>query len=402
MKKLSTVPPKKSQTPSDASSIWALAYSELATLLKEHDLKTWITVLKVLTPDEVHFGLNLEPNVKLYLLAPNAYFIASIRRKFETPLAEALLRAGLAPDQWDLITPPEIISRRHRDFLSKEQQDKATGSLAELMNVPLVGSAIPNVIAKSLLFAPTNRGAVRPHYKDWREVPLIHVHQSLYSLAFRHDQLDQNDLTAYLILIRIAHQNPAFVASFSGYELLQQMRKKRSEYGWLRECLDRMTGTIIRVATTDEAGKPKFYQEALAPRLLGFEGDKKYHLALSPTMFHLLGFDHFSYIDLDSRFKLGTSQQALALQTYLSTTQSPHYFKVMDIFRLWGQNYNSGLASFMADFRRRCIKPLLDIGFLTHVEENASRKIPLADKSIGFYFKSPAGSLPVPPKLIEP
>ena len=399
MKKLPASPKKMDQIPKDVLSIWALASSELAGQLTSHDRKTWLDALKALTPNEVHYGLNLEPNIKLYLLAPNGFFTTNFRRKFGARLTEVLLGAGLAPDQWDLITPPEIISRQHSNFLNKEQQEKAAGSLAALLNVPLMGSAIPNVIAKSLLFAPTNRGATRPHYKDWRDVPLIHVNQSLYSLAFRHDQLDQNDLTAYLILIRLAHENPTFVASFSGYELLQQMRKKRSEYSWLRECLDRMTSTIIRVATTDEAGKPKFYQEALAPRLLGFEGDKKYHLALSPTMFHLLGFDHFSYIDLDSRFKLGTSQQALALQTYLSATQSPHYFKVMDIFRLWGQNYNSGLASFMADFRRRCIKPLLDIGFLTHVEENPSRKITLASKSIGFYFKSP--SAPTSPKLLS-
>jgi hypothetical protein len=371
--------------------IWDAVLSDLSTSIDFYSFESYIKPLMPLPPEEVYPGLNLEPKMSLFILAKNTFIKNFIKKTFIIHLNIALKKHDIQHQQWDIITQDEVI-KLYWDCLPPERMQKAGERLQRLQEQTLSGSIVPNVVAKSMLFKPIKKGP-RPYYKDWHEVPLIHSLKDQYSLAFRHEQLDQADLTAYLLLLKLAQKHPGMVAIFSGYELLRLMNKTDSEYKWLYSFLNRITSTQILIARPSDGlfsnGPPSdviFYQEALAPALQGRVGKKqqKFRLQLSKSLFHLLGFDSWSYIDLDSRFALGNSQHALALQSFLSATTSPHIFKVMEIIRLWGSGTKITPSAFLADFRRRCIKPLLDIGFLTNVEESRQKK--LEDRTMTFYF----------------
>jgi hypothetical protein len=226
-------------------------------------------------------------------------------------------------------------------------------------------SQLPNVAVQSRIFPPTRKGR-RPVF-NWVEVPVSRDDIEIYQ---RGEQLNQLDLTGWIVLIKFAEED--LVARFSRYEFLKAMRRHDSsrDYRWLRAFLDRIGFTQFAIYFHHNNEKWERYSGALAPQ--DYEDSQGRHVVqLSKPLSALFGFDGWSYINLDQRLALGQNQWAQAFHAYLSTHTCPEnglWCRKQDLKQEWGPEYQDA-SMFLRDFRRRVLKPLHDIDFIKKVEE---------------------------------
>lgn len=239
-------------------------------------------------------------------------------------------------------------------------------------------SVMPNLAAKSLLFRPTAKGR-RPHFPNWEPVPVLNIQHM--EMSFRNYQLDQNDLTGWLVLLQFAKHRQDLIAAFTGKEFLRRMRKQGSsrDYAWLSSFIDRISGTQVRVAISGETenGSRRFrYQGVLAPQAMIEETRELYALELSRALWSFFGIDSWSYVNMEARLALGQNQLAMAFQAFLMANQSPFWTTWETLYSMWGSNQE--LRKFKHAFQDRVFGELLKVG--------AIQKIVKKDKTIGVYW----------------
>jgi hypothetical protein len=227
-------------------------------------------------------------------------------------------------------------------------------------------SQLPNLAVQARIFPPTKKGR-RPLF-DWRFIPSKRDDVEIWQ---RGEQLNQLDLTGWLMLIRFA-KGPDLVAEFTRYEFLRAMRRQDSsrDYRWLRSFLDRIGFTQFAIYLHQEDKKWERYSGALAPQ--DYERSDGLHaVQLSKPLYALFGFDGWSFIDVNQRLALGQKQWAQAFHAWCSANKCPvngFWWKKEELQKEWGLEYHH-TSMFLKDFRRRVLKPLYDIDFIKKVEE---------------------------------
>lgn len=242
-------------------------------------------------------------------------------------------------------------------------------------------SVIPNLAAKAMLFAPVKPGR-RRFVREYTPVPVWGLDD--VEVSYKHEQLNQLDLNVFLMLVNFAkRRGDPYRAAFTRREALRFLRLNDSgkSYINLDSIIDRLGSTRVQVAVLgqDDHGQDRRYvmRDALAPRDYQESVSGKYVVELSKTLSGFMAVDDWSLVSIEQRLELGQNQWALAIHAFLSSSRPPAWFSWEQIHSLWGQGY-AELKKLKYDFKKRVIKPLYDINFLTKVEEK--------DTAIGMWW----------------
>jgi len=270
-------------------------------------------------------------------------------------------------------TPAQTRGETEQNNCNIGQQDKSIADLRlesfreSNQKLSKNKSQLPNLAAQARIFEPVTPGR-RKFFKEWRNIPVIGRNDIVVEHKFH--QLNQLDLTGWLVLLKFSGSN--FISTFTRYEFLKTMKKQDSsrDYNWLRTFIDRIAETRFALYLYKNNTKWERYTGALA--LQDFErSDGKFAVELSQPLAAMFGFDGWSFINIEDRFKLGQNQWAQAFHAWASTHTCPtdgFWWKKEDFWREWGPEYKE-LENFMRLFKRRVIKPLYDIEFIKKVTE---------------------------------
>jgi len=248
-------------------------------------------------------------------------------------------------------------------------------------------SVLPNLAAKAALFAPVRPGRRR---RTWEYEPVPTWGLEGIEVAYKHEQLNQHDLNVYLMLINFARRRGEDVAAFTRYEALRFLRTGTSgrNYQLLDDYIDRLQTTVIRISVdgAEEDQRRKYVlKDALVSRIRQEEHAGLYIVDISNALKGLFAIDDWCLINMEQRLELGANQWALAVHAFLSANKPPAWFSWEQIHQLWGQGYESGLKYLKRDFRKRVLSPLVEMNFITRVEEK--------DTAIGIWWK-PSAQVP--------
>lgn len=243
-------------------------------------------------------------------------------------------------------------------------------------NLSLGNGVIPNLLANTKLFSPISPYDERPYFRKWEKVDNIYRPNSEIEIFKAGEQLDQNDLTAYLVLLRLARPN--LEAVFSRYVFLKLMGLTDGveNYNWFDSFVFRIFGSRISIVRKENNSKRKlkfwgsFVVEASARD--DEYGTNNLCLQLYKPVVALLEEENWSIINMEERLSLRRNQTALSVHAFLSTNKSPKnglWLKKDYLREYWGPNYKNN-GRFMDKFRTRVIKPLGDIGFIKSFDEN--------------------------------
>lgn len=227
-------------------------------------------------------------------------------------------------------------------------------------------SQLPNLAVQARIFEPVTPGR-RKFFKEWHPVSVV-GREDVSVWQFGH-QLNQLDLTGWLLLIKFA--DSSLVSSFTRYQFLKAMKKQGSckDYQWLRTFIDRIGVTQFVISVGEGENKERF-RGSLAPQ--DYEkGENVFAVQLSKPLAAMFGFDGWSFIDLDQRLALGQRQWAQSFHAYLSTHTCPSnglWWRKRDLWQEWGAGYKD-LNTFLKKFRSRVLKPLKQLDFLKQVHE---------------------------------
>lgn len=248
-------------------------------------------------------------------------------------------------------------------------------------------SVLPNLAAKAALFAPVRPGR-RRFVREYTLVPTWGLEG--IEIAYRLEQLNQHDLNVYLMLINFAKRNGGEIAAFSRYEALRFLRAGDGgrNYKLLDDYIDRLQTTTIRISVEGvEEGQSRKYvlKDSLVSRVRQEEHEGLYVVDISNSLKGFFAIDDWTLVNMEQRLELGANQWALAIHAFLSANKPPAWFSWEQIHQLWGQGYESGLKYLKRDFKKRVLKPLLEMDFITRVDEK--------EAAIGIWWKS-SGRLP--------
>lgn len=229
-------------------------------------------------------------------------------------------------------------------------------------------SQLPNLAVQAKIFPPTKKGR-RPLF-DWQLIPSKRDEVEIWQ---RGEQLNQLDLTGWLMLIRFA-TGPELIAEFTRYEFLKAMRKHDSsrDYKWLRGLLSRLGFSQFNIYLYEMENEKKWirYEGALAPQ--NYEASKgKFAVQLSKPLYAFFGFGGWSFINMEQRLALGQNQWAQAFHAFLSTNICPRdgfWWTKDDLWKEWGDGYQNQVV-FLKKFRSRVLKSLYGIDFIKKVKE---------------------------------
>lgn len=230
-------------------------------------------------------------------------------------------------------------------------------------------SQLPNLAVQARIFEPVTPGR-RKFFKEWHPVSVV-GREDVSVWQFGH-QLNQLDLTGWLLLIKFA--DSSLVSSFTKYQFLKAMKKQGSskDYKWLRAFIDRIgvTQFVISVGAGEEKER---FRGSLAPQ--DYEkGENKFAVQLSRPLAAMFGFDGWSFINIDQRLALGQQQWAQAFHAWCSTNTCPangFWWRKQDLWQEWGPEYKD-LENFMRLFKRRVLKPLYGIEFIKKIQEKST------------------------------
>lgn len=276
-----------------------------------------------------------------------------------------------------------VLSRRRRDSVEELTSEQSTGIvpnsyevmaaenfIATSMSLAKNKARIPNIVTQTKIFEVTKQER-RPFYESWTDV-LVNF-DNIY-VQKRFEQLNQHDLTGWLMLLKFSGED--MIARFTAYEFLKALGKSDSEtnYIWLAKFLDRIGSSQIAIIKKSNTPKDRErFRGSLAPVSYerGAGGGRLHAVQLYKPMAVFLGIDGWSYLDIEQRLSLGSSQWAQSFHAYLATQSCPktgYWWKKGDLFTWWGTSY-SEYQTFIKEFRRRVLKPLVEIGVITKVAE---------------------------------
>lgn len=244
-------------------------------------------------------------------------------------------------------------------------------------------SVLPNLAARSTLFAPVKRGR-RPFSRDWTPVELLTISglpdpkMEGVEVTYRGEQLSQLDLSVWLMLISFDQRRGGEgTAAFSRAEALRWLRKKDGSrnYQLLDAHIARLGWTQAQIVVhgQDENGKTESIKYTGSLVKCAYEHmTKQLHIVeLSDALKGFFAVEDWTLINTGQRLELGSNEWAMAVHAFLSANTAPEkglWITWEQAFGLWGQGWND-MARFRQDFRRRVLKPLVQVGFLTRVDE---------------------------------
>jgi hypothetical protein len=246
-------------------------------------------------------------------------------------------------------------------------------------------SVVPTILTNARFFAPAQYGR-RAFFEEWRPVPVwgfpgIECHNRIY-------QLNQFDLTIKLGLDHYAKLRPDLIACFSANEFLKFIQRPTtgSYRRLLAQAIERLQAAQIAIRyenefETDKGVEKKVYRVKgpIVGRTVEDVTDKLYAVSLCKEINDLLGVSDWSFQNMKQRAELGRNESALEWHAFLSSHQGPEFWiKKNDLMAIWGTNYQTP-GSFLKDFKRRVLKPLKDIDFVTNVKEK--------DTALGITYK---------------
>lgn len=232
-------------------------------------------------------------------------------------------------------------------------------------------SVLPNLAAKTGLFAPVKPGRRK---RVWEFEPVTVWGLQGVEVAYQGEQLNQLDLNVYLLLVSYARRGGENYAAFTRREALHALHMNDSGFSYrvLDKFINRLGSTRVQVSVMgeDERGNPKKFQRrsALAPSDDQESREGLYVVQISKSLEAFFAVDDWSLVSLPQRLELGQNQWALAVHAFLTANRPPAWFKWEQIQSLWGAGYTD-LSMLRRNFRRRVLKPLLEIGFLKRVQE---------------------------------
>lgn len=244
-------------------------------------------------------------------------------------------------------------------------------------------SVLPNLAARSTLFAPVKRGR-RPFARDWTPVELLTISglpdpkMEGVEVSYKYEQLSQLDLNVWLMLISFDQRRGGDgVAAFSRSEALRWLRKadQGRNYKLLNAHLERLGTTPISIIVHghEENGKAESikYMGHLTKCQYTHETKQLHIVELSDALKGFFAIDDWTMVNAGQRLELGSNEWAMAVHAFLSTNRPPVkglWITWNQAYGLWGQGWTD-MASFRRNFRHRVLKPLMQVGFLTRVDE---------------------------------
>ena len=184
-------------------------------------------------------------------------------------------------------------------------------------------------------------------------------------------------------MIKMATEQRNWTIEFSGYNFLKRLNRldAKNNYVWLSKLMDRLSSTMIRVQWIDnEEVLYNIFDDTLISKVFRSNKTHKYSCNISNSMVALLGCDNWSYINLERRLKLSKKQIAMAVDAFLATTNSPHWFTIEDINNLGGIINTNTVTEFYKNFKKRVLPDLIENNIINKFEVNP------INKSIGLFW----------------
>lgn len=244
---------------------------------------------------------------------------------------------------------------------------------AVIMQLPLWQESVrglPNALARSALFTAANRSIEREQYKS-RRIAAVRGIEILYS----GEELRQEDGDVFLQIVHLARQQPlGEIVEFSGYGLLKELgwSPSKGSYVRLRECIDRLSTTTVKVKTDSAQLRDKGFGGSLIRK---FEWDadaargtsQRWRVWLEPEIIYLFHENTYTKIDWKQRLKL--PPLAKWLHQFYFSHRDPLGYKVGTLRELCGSR-----IAVLAKFRyklREALDLLIEVGFLVsyHIDQ---------------------------------
>lgn len=238
-------------------------------------------------------------------------------------------------------------------------------------------SQVPNIIVQTRIFDAVQDG-VQKHITDWEQVSTLGLDDvQVYRSGMQ--PLGQHDLTGWLAAIKFLDTQD-MIARFTKYEFLKTLKQDNGRnYYWIDGYRDKEgiyhPGLFTRLRRAEfwiarNTEENQQYEGSLVLEVYR-QDDDKVALKLSDPLYKLLGMGHWSFIDLQQRLLLGHKKKYLAqaFHAYLSTHTCPPnglWWRKAELWRQWGPRYKSQVQ-FLKDFKRRVLKPLYELGFVSEV-----------------------------------
>jgi hypothetical protein len=233
----------------------------------------------------------------------------------------------------------------------------------ELVQLSLIPNFAPaaNVAIRSCLFT-TRTGKREKNNEAYTEVACWH-HKNI-SVAYKGEELRQDDLSLWIHLCKIAASNGSFRGKSTINDLLKAMKLKDSGQNRkkIKEILSRLHDGSLNI---------KFeglrYYGVILPEYVVDEDDNTFHFSLLETISKLLGIHDFSMLNEETRNKL-PGATAQWFHAFVNSHEGPVVeIPWQTIHELSGSKavFNE---EFKRTFRKSVIMPLKEIGFIDSVK----------------------------------
>jgi TrfA protein len=216
----------------------------------------------------------------------------------------------------------------------------------------------PNSFLRSALFAAI-QGKDRVFIKE----RILFAQQGI-TVKFTGEQLNQEDLDVWEILVHLARENPlGHQCSFTAYGLLKALHLPTggSQHKKLHSVIIRLTA-----CATEITHEGRTYFGSLIESGVKDELSSHYSIKLNRNLIGLYGNTQWTAIDWDQRLQLRRKPLAQALHAHFSSHERPYPMKLSTLQELTGSR-NTQPASFKRQVKTALIS-LVDIGFLRSYE----------------------------------
>ena len=271
------------------------------------------------------------------------------------------LKRRLLPPYKGSVLIPEVLSEEYHSFVDKK------------LGVYNQSSMVPNVVAWSSMFSTIRkRGNAGFSTTEWNQVTEIMRSDVELEIWHKGRILNQDDLTVYLYLLKIAPPN--LEARTTPYRILRFFNKKDSgqNYEWARKKLENLQQAQFAFYEKTPEKYKKKRMVYFGPLLFGITVDEEgvYTIPMKTHLAALLRGHSWSFINMQQRMALGDKPKALAFLLWLNTHsggKSGFHVKKEDLMRSFSPD-ESKIGYFFRDFKRDVINPLLARKILKKVE----------------------------------
>lgn len=250
---------------------------------------------------------------------------------------------------------PEVLSENFKNFV------KIRGSVFNRH------STVPNIISRSLMFSSSAEDQTGK--RKWVKLSEIMGTDNQIEIWHTGVPLNQFDLNIYLYLLSRAGLD--LVVRVTSHQIQEYfgMGDSGGAYEYVKSRLDNLQQAIFAFYEKED-GKPQrrmLYKGALI-RGIDFV-DGKMNIPLQTPLAALLRDNSWSYVSMNSRLSFGKKQKAMALHIWMCSHQpQEHGFCVKKEYlkEAFGTP-NMSMKSFMAEFKKSAIQPLIEGNFITKV-----------------------------------